>query len=256
MDADGFTSALSACTSGGAPYATYYHNGSGSYPTTNDLVFTDSGGTTPFDGSSLWRKDSNGTAEVLHISSTGQVLDSRVCSGVTTTTTTATPATFYDTTPCAGGSTVVLNFVGSIAIGSVVKAANGTCYTVNAVSSSSSAVSLIEFVYSTCLDCTGLTTTTSTTTTSTTTTSTTTTTTTLPPLSEVILRYGADSTAACTGVVGTYYVDGAIGRVGKKIYTNERGNVAATAGYYVQLGSSIAYQWTGTAWISTEYPCE
>ena len=256
MDADGFSTALRACLNGGAPYATYYHNGSGSYPTTNDLVFTNSGGTTPFDGSSLWRKDSNSTAEVLHISSTGQVLDSRVCSGVTTTTTTATPATFYDTTPCAGGSTVVLNFVGSIAIGSVVKAANGTCYTVAGVSSSTSATSLIEFVYSTCLDCTGLTTTTSTTTTTTTTTSTTTTTTTLAPLSEVILRFGADSTAACTGVVGTYYIDGAVGVVGKKVWTNNNSTGAATAGYYVQLGSSIAYQWTGTTWRSTQHPCE
>ena len=220
------------------------------------MVFTDSGGTTPFDGSSLWRKDSNSTAEVLHISSTGQVLDLKVCSGVTTTTTTATPATFYNTTPCAGGDTVVLNFVGSIATGAVVKAANGTCYTVAGVSSSTSATSLIEFVYSTCLDCTGLTTTTSTTTTTTTTTSTTTTTTTLAPLSEVILRYGSDSTAACTGVVGTYYIDGAVGVVGKKVWTNNNSTGAATAGYYVQLGSSIAYQWTGTAWRSTQHPCE
>ena len=256
MDTDGFTTAIRACLNGGSPWTTYYHDGSGSYPTTNDFVFTDSGGTTPFDGSSLWRKDSNGTAEVLHISSTGQVLDVQVCSTATTTTTTAS-VKYYDSTPCGGGSTTVLKFTGldDIANGTVVKGANGSCYTITGVSSSSSETTTIVFQYDNCNDCTGITTTTSTTTTTTTSTTTTTTTTTLAPLTEVLLRFSADSSTVCTGVIGTYYVDGPVGGSGKKVWLNNNSTGVPTTGYYVQVGSSNAYHWNGSVWRNDGVTC-
>lgn len=57
---------------------TKYHNGSGTYPTNGDTVYTDSNGTITFDGASKWYRNVEGGTSIK-IDSIGVVIDVSVC---------------------------------------------------------------------------------------------------------------------------------------------------------------------------------
>jgi hypothetical protein len=250
-----YPSSYEACA-GGTPATTVYHNGSGAEPSIGDFVFTDAGGTITFDGGASWYKTSGGLS--IQISRlTGQVLNSIGCSTTTTTTTTTIPTFYYLALECgSAGPSVTLSqqAVDELTAGVVVKAANGTCYTIQSTTTGP-AISNILFTYDNCVDCQGVTTTTTTTTTSTTTTSTTTTTTTTTttatPLIRVIVRFGTDATV-CTGEIIEQWIDGALGVDGNNIYKKDDGSATSDAGYYKLLNSSIAYEWDGDNWTEVD----
>lgn len=57
---------------------TRYHDGAGSYPVNGDFVYTDSGGSNPFDGNNEWFKIGDGN--IIQIAdATGEVLNESVC---------------------------------------------------------------------------------------------------------------------------------------------------------------------------------
>jgi hypothetical protein len=249
-----YPSSYEACA-GGTPATTVYHNGAGAEPAIGDFVFTDAGGTITFDGGASWYKTSGGLS--IQISRlTGQVLNSIGCSTTTTTTTTTIPTFYYSALECgSAGPAVKLSQLSfdELASGVVVKAANGTCYTIQSTTTGP-AISNILFTYENCVDCQGVTTTTTTTTTttSTTTTSTTTTTTTTAvPLIKVLVRFGTDTTV-CSGTIIEQWIDGALGVSGNNIYKDAAGSITSDAGYYKLLNSSIAYEWDGDNWTEVD----
>jgi hypothetical protein len=195
----------------------------------------------------------------MQVASTGQVLIVASCSGITTTTTTTTlPTSYYDATPCAGGATVLISHqsFSTLSPGEVVKCTNNVCYTIVNSASPGAAVSNVLFTYDNCVDCTGITTTTttSTTTTSTTTTTTTTTTTAAPPVSS-FFRHG-DADTICESPIAEFFIDGAAGSIGNSIYEYVLGvYVLAPANYYLQLATTVAYEWDGTNWTGNSTLC-
>jgi len=76
IDTNGYESSGEAC-SARVSNVTRYHDGAGSEPTTNDTVYTDSGGTTTYNGGSHWRKMPSGY--VIVINSSGLVTNGEGC---------------------------------------------------------------------------------------------------------------------------------------------------------------------------------
>jgi hypothetical protein len=71
----------------------------------------------------------------------------------------------------------------------------------------------------------------------------------------VLLRFSADSSTVCTGVIGTYYIDGPVGGSGKKVWLNNNSTGVPTSGSYIQVGSSNVYHWNGSVWRSDGVTC-
>jgi hypothetical protein len=253
-----YPSSYEACA-GGTPATTVYHNGAAAEPAIGDFVFTDAGGTITFDGGASWYKTSGGLS--IQISRlTGQVLNSIGCSTTTTTTTTTIPTFYYSALECGtAGPAVKLSqqAVDELTAGVVVKAANGTCYTIQSTTTGP-AISTILFTFNNCVDCQGITTTTTTTTTSTTTTSTTTTTTTTTtaaPLTRMLLRYGTTGVLSCNGTISEYWIDGPMGVAGNNIFKKADGSAKADAGWYQKLTQTVSEQWDGDVWTEVSYTC-
>jgi hypothetical protein len=186
----------------------------------------------------------------VRIASSGQVLNTATCSGVTTTTTTTTmPTYYYSATKCSDGTVVKIKeqSFSILPNGTIVKGVSGICYTITANVAFIATTDDISFVYSTCLECQGVTTTTTTsTTTSSTTTSstTTTTTTTLPPLTDILVRSAIASGSVCSGVIRTYYISGPLSTVGTKVYYFNGTNYSQIDyKWLLQLGTSTAYEY-------------
>jgi hypothetical protein len=260
MDPDRQLSAYNACANSTGPLSTYYHNGTNPYPVVNDFVYTNSIGTIPLAGGNGWYYFFDGAAYAMQVASTGQVLLIVACSGVTTTTTTTTlPTTYYLARQCGGiGSLVLISYQSFSTLSplDIVKCANNVCYEIVISSSPGVAVSSVLFTYDNCVDCTGITTTTttSTTTTSTTTTTTTTTTTAAPPVSS-FFRHG-DQDVICESPIAEFFIDGAVGSIGNSIYEYVLGvYVLAPANYYLQLATTVAYEWDGTNWTGNSTLC-
>lgn len=262
MDPTQYTSAYDACSNTGGPYTLFYHNGISALPVINDFVYNDILGTSPVVGNGYWYNvPTMGGDWSIQISSTGQVLDSAVCSTTTTTTTTTTtPINYYLARICgSAGPNVTIGYqsTSTLSNGTVVKCDDNNCYTIQNTGSFSPSVPMILFTYPDCFACTGITTTTTTTSTTTTTTTSTstTTTTTLPPLTNIFMRFGTNLTV-CNGNIGQYYVDSPVGISGNNIYRLFLGNyILANAGYYRQINSFVAYEWDGTDWTGNSIGC-
>lgn len=69
-------SVANACANSGG--STHYHNGSGSSPVTSDTVYTNSSGTTVFNGGTQWFKSTTGNTALL-INTVGFVLAATSC---------------------------------------------------------------------------------------------------------------------------------------------------------------------------------
>lgn len=242
-----------ACTNDPGTYTTLYHNGSNARPIVGDFIYTNSIGTIPFNGYEGWYYMPglfDLPIQSVRIASSGQVLNTAACSGVTTTTTTTTmPTYYYSATKCSDGTVVKIKeqSFSILPNGTVVKGISGICYTITANVAFIATTDDISFVYSTCLECQGVTTTTTTsTTTSSTTTSstTTTTTTTLPPLTDILVRSAIVSGSVCSGVIGTYYISGPLSTVGTKVYYFNGTNYSQIDyKWLLQLGTSTAYEY-------------
>jgi len=261
ITSDPYTSSYNACMNDLPLDLTLYHNGPSAYPVVNNFVYSDSLGTTPFNGGSSWYYMYDGADYAIQIATTGQVLSVIACAGVTTTTTTTTiPTQHYNAKLCSGGPFVELaqQSYSVLSSGTIVKADNGLCYVVDSTKVPGTPLAYILFTYEKCSDCTGITTTTTTTstTTSTTTTSTTTTTTTtLPPIIGIFVRKGTEETV-CNDIIIERYVDGPLGNIGSSIYELVVASyVLAPAAWYKLLAGTVAYEWDGSNWTGNSITC-
>jgi hypothetical protein len=259
IDTTGFTSVSATCASTPS-YVNYYHNGGAALPAVNNFVYTNSGGTTLFDGGFNWYLIRvSGTTYACLIADTGQVLNVTACGG-TTTTTTAPPYYYYNAEKCTDGSPLLLRHQSTqqLTVPSYVKDSNGNCCEIKAVASPGSQNGDILYLYGSCSECaatTTTTTTTSTTTTSTTTTSTTTTTT-AAPLFNITLSYSSSQSSVCSSLdINNYYISGAIGVPGNNIFTDIFGSDIAPAGWYLNLITNVAYEWDGSDWTGATKTC-
>jgi len=259
ITSDPYTSSYNACMNDIPVNITLYHNGIGTYPGIGDFVYSDSLGTTIFNGGGSWYYFYNSADYTMQISNTGQVLNVIACAGVTTTTTTTTlPITKYNARLCDGSGLFVIQYQSFVTLpaNQVVKCDDNICYKIISVNTVGTPIADVVFLYAKCEDCIGITTTTTTTSTTTTTTSTTTTTTTtIPPLTGVFFRYGSYANV-CKSPIGQFFIDGPAGVIGNSIYEYTGGvYVLAAANYYLQTGSIVAYEWDGSNWTGNSTIC-
>jgi hypothetical protein len=252
-------SAYSSCVFASPSYTTHYHNGTSTLPIVGDFVYTNNTGTTPFDGQFKWYIMLNVVKFAVNISNTGQVINVIACSTATTTTTTTTiPERKCIATKCDDNSfSKILSYTSLdvLGVGTVVRDANGLCYTITTATTSGVAFSSILFVFGACSDClsqTTTTTTTTSTTTSTTSTSTTTTTTAAPNSS--ILDFLSLNDPKCDiGVIHEYFTDGDI-FVGI-LYTDIGMTTIAPAGHYKLVINNQGADWDGASVWSNPFSC-
>ena len=259
------TSAYSSCVFASPSYTTHYHNGTSTLPIVGDFVYTNNTGTTPFNGLFKWYIMLNVVKFAVNISNTGQVINVIACSTATTTTTTTTvPVRKCIATRCDNNAiTQILSYTSLdvLGVGTVVRDANGLCYTITTATTTGTAYSSILFIFEQCSDClsqTTTTTTTTSTTTSTTSTSTTTTTTAAPNSSTLNFinfnRSKNPKTNKCdTGVISEYFTDGDI--FVDTLYTNIGMTTLAPAGHYKLVINNNGADWDGVSVWSNPFSC-
>ena len=253
------SSASSSCVFASPSYTNHYHNGTSVLPVVGDFVYTNSNGTTPFNGDFKWYIMLNAVKFAVNISNTGQVINVIACSSATSTTSTTTiPVTKCIATRCDNNAiTQILSYTSKqlLSVGTIVRDANGLCYTITTATTSGVAFSSILFIFNKCSDCLSKTTTTSSTTsTSTTSTSTTTSTTTMPPLKQYILDFLEFKDPKCnTGVVAEYFTDGDL--FVDVLYTDIGMTTIAPAGHYKLVVNKQGANWDGVSVWSDPFSC-
>jgi hypothetical protein len=254
------SSAYSSCVFASPSYTTHYHNGTATLPVVGDFMYTNNTGTTAFDGQFKWYIMLNVVKFAVNISNTGQVINVIACSTATTTTTTTTiPLRKCIATRCDNNAiTQILSYNSAniLSVNTVVRDANGLCYTITTATTTGTAYSSILFVFNKCSDCLSKTTTTTTTstTTSTSTTSTTTSTTTMPPHNSSILDFLELKDPKCDiGVVAEYFTDGDI--FVDVLYTDREMTTIAPAGYYKLVVNKQGAIWDGVSVWSNPFSC-
>jgi hypothetical protein len=249
------SSAYNSCVFASPTYVAHYHNGGSTLPVVGDFVYTNNTGTTPFDGQFKWYIMLNAVKFAVNISNTGQVINVIACSTATTTTTTTTiPLRKCIATRCDNNSiTQILSYTSenTLSVNTVVRDANGYCYTITTDRTTGTAYSSILFIFNKCSDCLSKTTTTSTSTTSTSTSSTstsTTTTTTIAPGSSILDFLNLKDTRCNTGIIAGYFTDGDL--FVDVLYTDRGMTTVAPAGIYKSIISKQGAYWDG---VSTWY---
>ena len=256
------SSAYSSCVFASPSYTNHYHNGTSVLPVVGDFVYTNNTGTTAFNGDFKWYIMLNAVKFAVNISNTGQVINVIACSTATTTTSTTTiPVTKCIATRCDNNSiTQILSYTSRelLSVGTVVRDANGLCYTITTATTSGAAFSSILFIFNKCSDCLSKTTTTSSTTsTSTTSTSTTTSTTTSPPKYNAVFSFVAlidgDKAKCGKGLIAEYYTNGVF--FVDILYTDKAFTIIAPAGYYKFVVNNKGAIWDGVSTWSDPFSC-
>jgi len=254
------SSASSSCVFASPSYTNHYHNGASILPVVGDFVYTNNTGTTPFDGGFKWYIMLNAVKFAVNISNTGQVINVFACSTATTTTSTTTiPITKCIATRCDNNSiTQILSYTSKrlLSVGTVVRDANGSCYTITTATTTGTVYSSILFVFNNCSDCLSKTTTTSTSTsTSTTSTSTTTSTTTMALPNKYVLSFvDLIKVDRCDkGVIDVYFTDGYI--FVDVLYTDIGMTTIAPAGIYKLVVNNQGANWDGVSVWSDPFSC-
>jgi hypothetical protein len=255
------SSAYSSCVFASPSYTNHYHNGTSVLPIVGDFVYTNSNGTTPFNGGFKWYIMLNAVKFAVNISNTGQVINVVACSTATTTTSTTTiPLTKCIATRCDNNEiTQILSYTSKqlLSVGTVVRDANGLCYTITTATTTGTVYSSILFVFNKCSDCLSKTTTTSTSTSTSTTstsTSTTTSTTTMAPGKSDILDFLEFKDPKCnTGVVAEYFTDGDL--FVDVLYTDIGMTRIAPAGHYKLVVNKQGANWDGVSVWSDPFSC-